>query len=142
MGHSTYRSVFAEKVIEFGKQGLSLEQIASRIEVAPGTIVAWAKQYGEFAEALEMARIHSQAWWEDIGQRMMVESPNGDKLNASLWSKSISARFPRTYRENKIDINHSGAMALSHEDRVIEMEKRVAERLGINHQAEVISKNE
>jgi hypothetical protein len=30
----------------------------------------------------------------------MVETHQGPKLNASLWSRSMAARFPKKYRES------------------------------------------
>jgi len=30
----------------------------------------------------------------------MVENKESDKLNATLWSRSMAARFPKKYRES------------------------------------------
>jgi hypothetical protein len=40
---------------------------------------------------------HSQLWWEDAGQNGMT----ADKFNASVWSRSMAARFPDDWREVK-----------------------------------------
>ena len=45
------------------------------------------------------------AWWEDQGQTGMWQSPEGEKLNPQLWSRSMAARFPDDYREsNKVEL--------------------------------------
>ncbi len=45
------------------------------------------------------------AWWEDQGQLGMWQSPEGEKLNPQLWSRSMAARFPDDYREsNKVEL--------------------------------------
>jgi hypothetical protein len=35
----------------------------------------------------------------------MIESPGNTKLNTGLWARSMSARFPKKYRENtKVEV--------------------------------------
>jgi len=35
----------------------------------------------------------------------MVEAPQGNRLNAAIWSRSLAARFPQKYRENnKVEV--------------------------------------
>jgi hypothetical protein len=48
----------------------------------------------EYAKELELD------WWETIAQAMMVENKDSDKLNSSIWSRSMAARFPKKYRES------------------------------------------
>jgi hypothetical protein len=48
----------------------------------------------EYAKELELD------WWENIAQSMMVEEKESAKLNASIWSRSMAARFPKKYRES------------------------------------------
>jgi len=49
---------------------------------------------------LEEAKTYEQAWWEEQAAAYMVENKESDKLNASLWSRSMAARFPKKYRES------------------------------------------
>lgn len=51
-------------------------------------------------EAFTQAKAFSQAWWEKVGREGMFESPGGMKINASIWSRSMAARFPHDWREN------------------------------------------
>jgi hypothetical protein len=48
----------------------------------------------EYAKELELD------WWETVAQSMMVENKDSDKLNSSIWSRSMAARFPKKYRES------------------------------------------
>ena len=49
---------------------------------------------------LEEAKMHEQAWWEEQAAAYMVENKESDRLNPSLWSRSMAARFPKKYRES------------------------------------------
>ena len=48
-------------------------------------------------EAFAHARELSQAWWERQGRMGLM----ADKFNAQLYSRSMSARFPKDWRETK-----------------------------------------
>jgi hypothetical protein len=51
-------------------------------------------------QALDDAKTFEQAWWEEQASAYMVENKESDKLNASIWSRSMAARFPKKYRES------------------------------------------
>lgn len=92
-----YKQEYCEQVIEHGKAGKSIAWMASFFDVNKDTIYEWAKVHPEFSDALTRAKAHSQAWWEDKGQAGM-ESPG---FGASVWSRSMAARFPEDWRESK-----------------------------------------
>ena len=96
---STYDPAYCEQVIELGKLGKSIEQIAAFIGVGTKTIYNWKDEHPEFLHALDISKDFEQAWWEDQAHAYMVETKEGPKLNASLWSRSMAARFPKKYRE-------------------------------------------
>jgi hypothetical protein len=60
----------------------------------------WRDVHPEFLHALEEAKQHELAWWEDQADAYMVETKDGPRLNATLWSRSMAARFPKKYRES------------------------------------------
>lgn len=96
-----YRPEYCEKVIDLGKQGCSVVEMAAEIGVDRNTIERhWPEAHPEFFQAITQARDFSQAWWEGIGRKMMIEEPGGVKLNHSIWSRSMGARFPHDWREN------------------------------------------
>ena len=43
----------------------------------------------------------------------MLEHKDGAKLNASIWSRSMAARFPKKYRDNsKVELTGEGGTPL------------------------------
>lgn len=92
-----YRDEYCERVIELGTQGKSHAQIAAALGVSRMSLYRWAETHKEFNSAITHARDLSQAWWEDRGQ----EGLTAQLFNASLWAKSMSARFPDDYTERQ-----------------------------------------
>jgi transposase len=97
---SKYDPAFCERVIELGKLGKSVEQIACELNVGTKTLYNWRDENPEFLHALDMAKEFEQNWWETIAQTHMIEEQGAAKLNASIWSRSMAARFPKKYRES------------------------------------------
>jgi len=97
---SLYKQEYCERVVELGRVGKSIEQIAADIGVSTRVLFDWRDKHEDFLHALEYAKELEQTWWEDQAQAYMVEAHQGPKLNASLWSRSMAARFPKKYRES------------------------------------------
>ena len=97
---SAYDPAFCEKAIEMGKLGKSTEAIGSILDVGTATLYRWRDEFPEFREALDTAKEYELLWWEDIAQTHMIENRESDKINASIWSRSMAARFPKKYRES------------------------------------------
>ena len=95
-----YREENCERGVELGRVGKSIEQIAADIGVSTRVLFDWRDKHEQFLHALEYAKELEQTWWEDQAQAYMVETHQGPKLNASLWSRSMAARFPKKYRES------------------------------------------
>lgn len=94
---SEYKPEFCESVIEWGKGGKSLAWMAAELDVSRECLYEWMRVHPEFSDAMDRARQHSQRWWEDAGQTGML-APG---FNASIWSRSMAARFPDDWREQK-----------------------------------------
>jgi transposase len=95
-----YDPAYCDKVIELGRIGKSVEQIAALLNVSLRTMYSWRDAHEEFLHALDDAKTYEQAWWEEQAAAYMVENKESDRLNASLWSRSMAARFPKKYRES------------------------------------------
>ena len=91
---------YCDKVVELGALGKSVEQIATFMGVSLRVIYLWRDTYSDFMHALEDAKAAEMNWWEDQAQAYMLEHKDGAKLNASIWSRSMAARFPKKYRES------------------------------------------
>ena len=90
-----YKPEYIQRVIEYGKEGRSLTQIAARLDVSRDTIYAWCSEISEFSDAIMRARELAQDWWETQGQSGLANR----EFNAPLWAKSMAARFPQDYTE-------------------------------------------
>ena len=97
---SLYDPSYCDKVVALGALGKSVEQISSNLGVSCRVMYDWRDRYPEFLRALEEAKEAEQTWWEDQAQAYMLENKDGPKLNASIWSRSMAARFPKKYRES------------------------------------------
>jgi len=97
---SLYDPKYCEEVIAFGRIGKSVEQIAANLNLSLRVLYAWRDKHEEFMHAMEYAKELEQAWWEEQAQSYMVENKESDRLNATLWSRSMAARFPKKYRES------------------------------------------
>jgi transposase-like protein len=100
-----YKPEFCEQVIELGKKGKSLAQMAAHFDVARSTIDQWAEDQPDFSEALTRAKAHCQAWWENVGQEAMFM----DKFQSAVWTKSMQARFRDDYTERQ-ELKHEGGL--------------------------------
>jgi len=97
---STYDPAYCEQVIALGRVGKSIEQICFHFHTPVRTLYEWRDRFAEFSQALEDAKTYEQAWWEEQAAAYMLEHKDAAKLNASLWSRSMAARFPKKYRES------------------------------------------
>ena len=95
---SKYRPEYCERVIEMGREGMSVVEMAAEIGVHRETLEsAWVDAHEEFAAAFAHARELSQAWWERQGRLGLM----AERFNAQLYSRSMAARFPKDWRETK-----------------------------------------
>ena len=95
-----YDPKYCEEVVTLGRIGKSVEQIAANLNVSLRTMYLWRDTYEEFMHALDDAKTYEQAWWEEQAAAYMVENKESDRLNPTLWSRSMAARFPKKYRES------------------------------------------
>lgn len=93
-----YKPEYCEKIIELGKEGKSIAQMASFFDVDKASIFRWAEDSDDFRTALARARAHSQNWWEEKAQQNLASRD----FNAQLWLKSVTSRFRDDYTEKQI----------------------------------------
>jgi hypothetical protein len=94
---TSYKPEYCERVIELGKDGASVMEMACELDVVRDTLYEWAKVHPGFSDAFTRARQWSQAWWERAGKSGMM-APG---FNAAVWSRSMAARFPADYTEKR-----------------------------------------
>src|SRR4029077_11565319 len=98
---------------DLGKQGKSLVAMACGLNESVEVLEDWGAAHIEFLHGLGEARRHSQCWWEDRGTEGMLAGPGS--FNAAIWSRSMAARFPETWREHRIrmhipDVNDNASL--------------------------------
>lgn len=92
---SSYRPEWCEQVIELGRIGKSICQIAAALDVDRKTLANLAGKHPELADALHRSRELAQAWWEDLGQKGCQTRD----FNAQAYSLQVRNRFPQDWRE-------------------------------------------
>jgi len=108
-----YDPAYCDQVRELGALGKSIEQISYKLGVSLRTLYVWKEAYPDFLHALEDAKAAEQNWWEEQAQAYLLEHKDGAKLNASIWSRSMAARFPKKYRDNtKLEVTGEGGAPL------------------------------
>ena len=86
-------------MIELGKLGASQKMIWSDLGITKDVAKSWSKKYPEFADALDMALVHSQAYWE----REMLSNIGNKAFNSRIVEVALRGQFPTDYRE-RMDI--------------------------------------
>ncbi len=102
-----YDPAFCERVVELGKEGKSLANIAAEFDVVRNTLKDWARLYPEFSIAMERARELALNWWETEGQKGIWA---GKEFNAQAYRLQVMNRFPADWRDQK-HVEFKGALA-------------------------------
>ena len=98
-----FKPEMCDELIELGKTGASQKMMFSAIGIPKHTAEDWKKKYPEFAEALDLATVHSQAYWE----REILANVNNKGFNSRLVEIALRGQHPTDYRETreqKIDV--------------------------------------
>jgi hypothetical protein len=112
---SDYKPEYCEQVIEMGRLGKSIVQMACGLDVVRNTLDNWAAEHPEFLSSFTRAKQLSQDWWENAGQTGML-TPG---MNAGIWSRSMAARFPEDYTERqKRELTGAGGGAIQQVHRI------------------------
>ena len=92
-----------DAIIELGKEGASQKMMFAEIGINKNVAETWKKNYPDFADALETAKTHSQAFWE----REILANVNNKGFNSRLVEIALRGQFQEDYRETrdtKIDL--------------------------------------
>lgn len=94
---SKYDPAMCERMIELGKQGASQKMIWSELGISKATAESYKKKHEEFAEALDLALVHSQAHWE----RELLANVDNKNYNSRLAEIALRGQFQQDYRETR-----------------------------------------
>ena len=98
-----FKPEMCDRMIELGQQGASQKMIWADLGINKGIAAAWSKKHPEFADALDTALVHSQAYWE----REMLANVGNKAFNSRIAEIALRGQFPADYkdvREIKQDI--------------------------------------
>ena len=94
---SKYNPAMCERMIELGKLGSSQKMIWSELGISKSTAELYKKTHPDFAEALDMALVHSQAHWE----REILANIENKGYNSRLAEIALRGQFQSDYRETR-----------------------------------------
>jgi len=92
-----FKPEMCETMINMGLQGASQKMIFSELGINKDVARTWCKNHPEFADALEMAKTHSQAYWE----RELLANVGNKAFNSRLAEIALRGQFQEDYRETK-----------------------------------------
>lgn len=100
---SKFTPDMCDRLVDLGKQGASQKMMWADLGISKSTADAWKKKHADFAEALDLALVHSQAYWE----REMLANVGNKAFNSRIAEIALRGQFPQDYketREQKIDV--------------------------------------
>jgi len=126
-----YSPKFCQAVIDYGEDGLSLTQIAAKLDVTRQTLYTWIEQHPDFLDAIEHSRTKSQAMLEQV----LFEAALGQReVNTSLLLRTMQCRFPQHWtpsqhvtKEETVTVNSTGLQSL--QDKIDAMAHSAAKML-------------
>ena len=86
-----------DRMIALGKEGASQKMMFAEIGINKGIAETWKKNHPEFADALDTAVTHSQAYWE----REILANLNNRNFNSRLAEIALRGQFQSDYRETR-----------------------------------------
>lgn len=86
-----------DRMIEMGKQGASQKMIWSELGISKASAETLKKNHPEFAEALDLALVHAQAFWE----RELLANVDNKGYNSRLAEIALRGQFQSDYRETR-----------------------------------------
>lgn len=92
-----------DTMIEMGLQGASQKMIWSQLGISKSQAETLKKNDPEFAEALDLAIVHSQSYWES----MILANLENKGFNSRLAEIALRGQFQQDYRETrdtKVDV--------------------------------------
>lgn len=108
LGSDKYKPEYDEIVIELGKQGKTKIQICGHLGCVYQTLCDWQSNHPSFSEAMQLAVMYAQVWWEEKGQEGIQKGSHG--FNDKLYAFMMKNRFkdPNTGYSDKQVLEHTG----------------------------------
>lgn len=98
-----FTKAHAKMVLELGKQGASQKTMYATIGISKATAARLKKEDPLFAESMDLATVHGQAFWET----QLLANIENKAYNSRLAEIALRGQYPDDYRETreqKIDV--------------------------------------
>lgn len=92
-----FKPEMCDTLIEMGKIGASQKMMWSALGISKDVAEDWKKKHPEFADALGVALVHSQAYWE----REMLANVGNKAFNSRIAEIALRGQFPQDYKETR-----------------------------------------
>jgi hypothetical protein len=86
---SHYKEEYCEKIIEYFREGMSIEEICYELNIAKQTFYNWCENYPEFKQAKNIGVDLSCGWWKKQGRKQLE---NKD-FSYTGWYMNMKNRF-------------------------------------------------
>lgn len=92
-----FKPEMCDQLIELGKVGASQKMMFASVGISSGAAQTFKKNHPEFAEALDMAITHAQAFWET----QLLANVENKAFNSRVAEIALRGQFGDTYREDR-----------------------------------------
>lgn len=133
-----YTPEMCATVIQAGREGCAVAEMAIRCDVCIDTIYEWAKVHPEFSEALTRAQSEAEAWWAAHVRSGLTKPPSEFQGQPNL--KYMAVRFNERWADkSRLELSGKGggpvqtvdlAALQNLTDNELEQLERIAEKLG------------
>lgn len=87
----------AKIILELGQQGASQKAMYASLGISKATAARLKKEDPFFAESMDLATVHGQAFWEN----MMLANVDNKGFNSRIAEISLRGQYPDDYKETR-----------------------------------------
>jgi hypothetical protein len=92
-----FKPEMCDQLIELGKVGASQKMMFASIGISSAAAQTFKKNHPDFADALDMAITHAQAFWET----QLLANVENKSFNSRVAEIALRGQFGDTYREDR-----------------------------------------
>ena len=91
---SKYNPEYCDLIVAWGRQGLSITQMADKLGIGRQSMYDWKAKHAAFSYAYVLAREGAEAHYARVGRANMF---SGSAFDQKAWIFLMAQRFPETY---------------------------------------------
>lgn len=104
-----------DAIIEAGREGKTVAEMAAEIGITRETFNQWRKDKPEFSDAVKIGLDMAQGWWEGLGRK---GAAGMSEINPTVFIFNMKNRFREDWRD-KHDHEYSGTVNVTAVERTI-----------------------